>query len=278
MSSTDADAGTDTDTRPGTEKPWQGAGRSWGHAATDWAYLFEPYARDAIEAVFARTGVGPGTSLLDVACGAGLGLGRAARLGASTAGIDASERLLQIAERRAPGGDVRAGDMFSLPWADGSFDVATSFNGVWGGCGPVVTEMGRVLRPGGQLALTFWGASHDLDLLGYFLVLGSARADVADEITTLAQIGDPGVAEEMIADAGLGLMGRGSTAACLEWPDEDVAWRALRSPGLAVPPLESLGEVELRSRVLDAIEPFRASDGSYSLTNALTHVIARRPR
>ena len=277
MSSSAADAGTDTETDTGPERPWQGAGRSWGHAATDWAYLFEPYARDAIEAVFARTGVGPGTGLLDVACGAGLALGRAARLGAATAGLDASERLIRIAERRAPGSDVRTGDMFCLPWADGSFDVATSFNGVWGGCGPVVTEMGRVLRPGGQLALTFWGAPHDLDLLGYFLVLGSARAEVADEITTLAQIGDPGVAEAMIADAGLELVGRGSTVSVLEWADEHVAWRALRSPGLAVPSLEAVGEAELRRRVLEAIESYRADDGSYSLTNELTHVIARRP-
>ena len=81
----------------------------------------------------------------------------------------------------------------------------------------------------------------------------------------------------MIAEAGLELVGRGSTAAVLEWADEDVAWRALRSPGLAVPALDAVGEVELRRRVLEAIEPYRADDGSYSLTNELTHVIARRP-
>ena len=273
---TDTETDTDTHTRdegdsargaPGdaatvSEASWRAAGRAWGHAATDWAYLFEPYARDAIETVFAETGVGAGTRVVDVACGAGLALGRADRLGASTAGLDASEDLIQIAERRAPNSDVVAGDMFSLPWAEASFDVATSFNGVWGGCGPAVAEMARVLRSGGRLGITFWGAAASLDLLGYFLVLGGARADVGEEITSLAQIGTPGVAEGMIAEAGLELVGRGSIAAVLEWADEDAAWRALRSPGLALPPLEAIGEVELRRRVLEAIEPHRADDGS----------------
>ncbi len=51
-----------------TDTPdWQIAGAAWEHASTDWAILFEPYARDAIETVFAATGVGPGAVLLDVA-------------------------------------------------------------------------------------------------------------------------------------------------------------------------------------------------------------------
>lgn len=30
--------------------------------------------------------------------------------------------------------DLRVGDMFALPFDDGCFDVATSFNGIWKGC------------------------------------------------------------------------------------------------------------------------------------------------
>ena len=59
---------------------WQIAGQAWEHAASDWAYLFEPYARDGVEAVFDLVGVDSDTRLLDVACGAGSALGRACRL------------------------------------------------------------------------------------------------------------------------------------------------------------------------------------------------------
>ena len=72
---------TVTDTITAVDGP--AAGTAWGHAALDWAALFEPYARDAIESLFASLAVGPDVDLLDVACGSGLALARADRLGAT---------------------------------------------------------------------------------------------------------------------------------------------------------------------------------------------------
>ncbi|NNF53085.1 MAG: methyltransferase domain-containing protein [Acidimicrobiales bacterium] len=256
---------------------WVEAGRAWEHAAKDWAYLFEPYARDAIEYVFAKANVDEHSSVLDVACGSGLALSRAARLGASTAGLDAAEGLIDIARRRDRNGDLRVGDMFDLPWPDASFDLVTSFNGIWGGCAAAVVEMARVVKPGGMVALTFWGPGKNLDLRDFFIALGSAVPAVGEELIDLAEIGKPGVAEDMLASARLRLVERGSTAARFEWPDSDVAWRALRSPGVSQPPLEILGDAKLRDIVLTSIAPFEASDGSYQMTNELTHVIAMRP-
>ncbi len=255
---------------------WEVAGDAWSHAAADWAYSFEPYARDAIEEVFQATGVTNGTRLLDVACGAGLAMGRAERLGAHTAGLDAARGLLDIAARRASAGELVRGTMFELPWADGSFDVVVAFNGIWGGCEAAVAEIARVCRPGGWVGITFWGSPEHLDLLGYFIALGAADDETAAEITSLATIAKPGVAEEMLSAAGFGSIERGTTSAILELADDDSAWRALRSPGLAVPALERVGEAELRTQVLSAIEPFRAPDGSYRLANELVHVVARK--
>ena len=53
--------------------------------------------------------------------------------------------------------------------------------------------------------------------------------------------------------------------------------RTLRSPGVVLPSIEHTGEDEMRRRVLEAVAPFRAEDGSYRLVNELTHVIARKP-
>ncbi len=198
-------------------------------------------------------------------------------MGATTTGLDASAGLLEIAARRAPTARLTWGSMFELPWPDASFDAVTSFNGIWGGCEGAVAEIARVLRPGGRFGFTFWGPGSALDLRDYFIVLGTSGPDVADELISLAAIGQPGVAESMVEAAGLVVETRSSTTAVIELTDDETAWRALRSPGVALPCLEHTGEDEMRRRVLDAVVPFRATDGTYRLRNELVHVIARRP-
>jgi len=71
-------------------------------------------------------------------------------------GLDAAEALIAIARARTPVGDVPVGDMFALPFADGSCDVATSFNGIWKGCEAALTEARRVVRPGGAGVGVMW--------------------------------------------------------------------------------------------------------------------------
>lgn len=258
-----------------TDQPvWVEAGRAWSHAPIDWAYRFEPYADEAIEAIFDRTGVAEGVELLDIACGSGFAAGRASRRGAVVAGLDAADALIEIAARRAPTADLRVGDMFDLPWADASFDVATSFNGVWGGCQDALIEARRVLRPGGSIGVTFWGPGHALDLRDYFIALGSSLPAVGEEMVSLASIGAPGVVEDMLTAAGFGAIERWDTPSAIEAPDAEAAWRTMRSPGLVVPALDALGDDELRARLMPTLEPFRADDGSYRIVNALTCVVA----
>src|SRR5947209_382152 len=102
---------------------WTEAGRGWGARALEWAYLNEPYARPANELLFDRLEVKSGVRLLDIACGSGFAAQLAARRGAIVTGLDAAEGLIAIARARTPDGDFRVGDMFSLPFAEHSFDV-----------------------------------------------------------------------------------------------------------------------------------------------------------
>jgi SAM-dependent methyltransferase len=66
--------------------------------------------------------------LLDVGCGTGGAAFLAAGHGARVAGLDASLDSVEVARERVPTGDFRVGDMESLPWPDGSFDVVTGSN------------------------------------------------------------------------------------------------------------------------------------------------------
>ena len=221
--------------------------------------------------------VDPTTDLLDIACGSGYALGRAERRGATVAGLDASADLIDIARRRTSNADLVAGTMFSLPWEDDSFDAITSFNGIWGGCQEAVSEAYRVLRPGGSMAITFWGPGHALDLRDFFKVIGTTAPGAAEELIGLASIGAPGICETMFETAGFVVAERDATHAIIEATSDDDAWLTLRSPGVVLPSLRHVGEAELRAQVLESIAAFRAPDGSYRLVNELTHVIATKP-
>src|SRR6188472_3018564 len=129
----------------------------WGRRAVDFAVLCEPQNCREYVAIHQRLALGDGVRVLDVACGSGLAIELARIQGATCCGIDASPRLIAVARDRNPDSDIRVGDMQALPWADESFDVVTSFRGIWGTTPDAVNEVHRVLASGGRMAMTVWG-------------------------------------------------------------------------------------------------------------------------
>ncbi|MBX3315157.1 MAG: class I SAM-dependent methyltransferase [Actinobacteria bacterium] len=272
---------TTTTARPTNDRPaghdWEEAGDAWGSRARDWACLFEHYAMDVLTAVLPKIGVTEGTSLLDVACGSGLAVRLARGTGAEVAGIDAAASLIDIARERTPDADLRVGDMFELPWADESFENVVSINGIWGGCEGALAEMHRVVRPGGHVAISFWGTGH-LDLKPCFRAFAAhAPDDHREGMRRTNGIARPGVAEEMLRGAGFEVIESGGRVSTVEWPDEDTAWRALASLGPAVPALERVGAEFLRPIVLEALAEVRDPFGTYRFRNDHRFVVARRP-
>ena len=71
---------------------------------------------------------------------------------------DPSEPFVEAARERHPGVDIRLASAESLPWADGSFDVALAQLVVHFMTDPVagLREMARVTRPGGTVAACVW--------------------------------------------------------------------------------------------------------------------------
>lgn len=257
---------------------WEEAGEAWGSRAVDWSCLYEHYSLDMLIALLPRLGVGPGTSLLDVACGSGLAVRVAAGMGADVAGIDAAAELVAVASDRTPSADLRVGSMFALPWIDGRFDAVVSVNGIWGGCGEALDEIHRVLRPGGLVAMSFWGQGQPLDIREMFKIFAlHAPEQHRGSMRRLNDIAVPGVAEEMLERSGFSVLERGGRVSTIEWPDADIAWRAISSVGPAVPALRSNNPKILREAVLAALEPCRDSRGVYRTRSDHQFVVGKSP-
>ena len=108
-----------------------------------------------------RASVAPATGArrpraLDAGCGTGLQTAILLDLGYETVGLDASTGLLALARQRLPAARFARGDAQALPWREATFDVVVSCGSVLSFVprpGRAITEMARVLRPGGQLFL-----------------------------------------------------------------------------------------------------------------------------
>jgi ubiquinone/menaquinone biosynthesis C-methylase UbiE len=116
----------------------------------------------------ARSAIGlldvqPDDRVLEVGFGPGVGIEALARVAGRVTGVDLSKEMVEQATARNAGAigrgvvDLRHGSVETLPFEDNAFDAALAINSmqVWPDARAGLREIGRVLRPGGRMALGF---------------------------------------------------------------------------------------------------------------------------
>ena len=108
--------------------------------------------------------------ILEVGCGPGANLWFLHREGYAVSGIDGSPAAIEIASERLESEnqglnpivpDLKVGDFKDLPWGGGSFDGVVDIFAIYANTNEVIaktlSEVYRVLKPGGRFYAKLWG-------------------------------------------------------------------------------------------------------------------------
>ncbi len=161
-----------------------------------------------------RAELRPGMRFLDVAAGSGALSIPAARIGAQVLATDQSFVMLDLLKQRAHEEglsiETRVMDGHALELVDESFDIAGSQFGVmlFSDMPKGVSEMARVVKPGGRVLMIVYGDPHKIDFLGFFVsAIQSVRPDFngppMDPLPLPFQLQDPERLRKELAAADL---------------------------------------------------------------------------
>jgi SAM-dependent methyltransferase len=251
-------------------------GRLWSVDAANWAEHQEPYLEPAFRAGLNAVGVGDGTRLLDVGCGAGLALRFAADRGADVTGLDAAPGMLEYARRRVPGADVVQGEMQSLPFPDDSFDAVTGFNSFQYAADPVAAlrEARRVTAPGGRILALVWSPVEMCELAPHLQSLGALMPPPPPGAPGPFALSGRDALEAFFSSAGLEVAEIDDVMCTFAYPNTAAAVSALSSAGPVVAIAERVGTEAVRLDIERFLAQHVRPDESYAIRNPFRFAVS----
>ena len=190
--------------------------RSFDSVAETYARLSAPNLAVVAKDLVDLLEVAPGQHVLDVGTGTGVGARAAADAtgqGGVAVGVDPSMGMLRVAAGGRGGPAYAAATSIDLPFHEATFDrlMANFVIAFFPDYKTALFELLRVLKPGGRLAVTWWGAGDNEDELRKTwrgLVEEFAEHEVLQDaqrrvIPWEERFSDPNVLKETLHEAGL---------------------------------------------------------------------------
>jgi ubiquinone/menaquinone biosynthesis C-methylase UbiE len=130
------------------------AARGFGAGAAAYEAARPGYPDEAIAVLSREVGIGDGTEVCDLAAGTGKLTRRLLELGARVTAVEPVDAMRAQAEVAVPAATHLDGTAEAIPLADVSVDVVTVAQAFhWFDAPSALTEISRVLRPDGRLAI-----------------------------------------------------------------------------------------------------------------------------
>jgi SAM-dependent methyltransferase len=220
--------------------------------------------------VLDATGVGPGTTLLDLGCGAGSFARAAADRGARVTGIDADPAAVGRAAVAVPEGTFLVGNAEHPP--SGPFDVVALVQLLMHVADPAAVLVAAA-RSGAVVAATVWGREAECDIR----VFGEALAPWLGPRSPggRPQVTEPDRLRNVVERAGLVVETLDEVVCAFEYADEDDLLGPLFESALGQAVGRRAGPVALRAAVLEGVQRYRTPSGGYRLNNLFRVLVAR---
>jgi SAM-dependent methyltransferase len=216
-------------------------------------------------------GVGAGTSVLDLGCGAGSFSAAAVARGARVVGIDGDPSAVAAAAAAVPGAAFHRGDAHDPP--PGPFDVVAAVQLLQHVANPLAV-LRAAARVGALVAVTTWGPEETCDVRAF----GEALAPWLPPRRPQSgppPLTDPARLRKVVGLAGLAVVAEEDVDCPFTYADEDALVQPLLVSGLGRAAAARAGPGAVRRAVLARLEGHRTPTGGYVLRNRFRVLVGR---
>ena len=256
----------------------------WDKAAIHYESAWQQQLKPAQDLLLKMADIQPGEQVLDIACGTGLVSFKAAEKASYVLGTDISDGMIELArniskEKSISNIAFERMDAEKLELQDESFDVVLCALGLMYVPDPLLalSEIKRVLKPGGRMIAAVWGERDHCGWSGIFEIVDKR---VASEVCPMFfQLGTRNFLELLLHKAGLEKISSKRISTILSYLSDDEACGAAFEGGpvaLAYFKFDPQVKKEARLEYIHSIASYHHDTG-YSVPGEFVVTSAHKP-